>query len=83
MKTLIKKEFRVKGKSKYVEFRPDLKAYPIYIVSTQFKIDQMNKIRENQIRREQKKINQERNPESFFKDCYVNSEEYKKKHNLK
>jgi hypothetical protein len=80
--TKIKKEHWVKGKSKYLEFRPELQHSPDYSLSQSFKLNQIEQVGNNQVRRANMKINQEKHSVKFYKDCFVNSQEYKDKHKI-
>jgi hypothetical protein len=75
----IKKELREKDKSKFLGHRPDLKIKIDFEISPVFKITEAETIKANRLRRANLKINQNTHPESYYADCYVNSDEYKSK----
>jgi hypothetical protein len=78
-KVKIKKEFREKGKSKYLFYRDDLKHKPNYESDGDFLKQQKEQVKNNIERRGKLKINQPKHPDSYYADCYVNSQEYKNK----
>lgn len=78
----IKKELREKGKSKFLGYRKDLQNKPNLDVSPEFKQKDRKQIKTNRKRRSKLKINQPTHPESYYKDCYIHSEEYKNKHKI-
>lgn len=75
----IKKELREKGKSKFMGYRKDLQSSFNIDVSPEFKQRDRETIKANKERRAKLKINQPVHPESYYKDCYINSKEYKNK----
>ena len=75
----IKKELREKDKSNFLGHRPDLQGKFDVEVSPAFKITEAETIKANRLRRANLKINQNPHPESYYADCYVNSDEYKSK----
>jgi hypothetical protein len=76
---IIPKELREKGKSKFIGYREDLQTKVNYEIDPNFKKREEETIKNNIIRRANLKINPEKYPESYYADCYVNSEEYKKR----
>ena len=77
----IKKELREKGKSKFLGYREDLQEDFKIDINKDYLREQRENIELNRKRRANLKINQEKYPESYYKDCYVYSEEYKNRHN--
>ena len=77
----VKKIYWVKGKSKFLSYREDLQVnaeQEQFDISGDFKMKQLETVRANVERRAKMKINQDPSPKSYYKDCYVNTPEYKR-----
>ena len=77
-KTKLPKKYWEKGKSKFLELRPELQSTFNIKVDPEFRKKDIENIVANQTRRKQLKVNQNNHPDSYYNDCYVNSKEYKK-----
>jgi hypothetical protein len=76
----IPKELREKGKSRFLGYRKDLQGKLDIEISPEFVKREKETIAQNRARRAALKINLNPHPDSYYADCYVNSEEYKNKH---
>ena len=81
--TKLPKKYWIKGKSKFLEFRPELQVntkMQQFEVNPLFKADQERKVIANIERRSRMQINRNVCATEKDTDCYVNSEEYKNRH---
>jgi hypothetical protein len=76
----IPRELKEKDKSKFLGYRKDLQSKLDIEINPKFIQKEKETIAQNRARRAGLKINLNSHPDSYYADCYINSEEYKSKH---
>jgi len=77
-KIKLPKKYWQKGKSKFLYYRNELWHKPDLDVNGSWKTEEKERMDANKKRREELKINQPKYPDSYYKDCYINSPEYQR-----